>query len=98
MGQAGPLAARAGPAVVVTVARVATARATTTSSVVASLCFTRLSLSAVRRTLDGHEYDPMLLGRVVLDFVRLAKRVTEFKGRAALPSSRSKGAATTRSR
>jgi hypothetical protein len=31
----------------------------------------------------------MLLGGVVLDLLRLAKRVTDFKGPAASPSSRS---------
>ena len=60
MGQAGPLAASAGPAVVVTAARVATTRAMTTSSVVASLCFTRFSLSAAW-TLDGHDPTPLNL-------------------------------------
>src|SRR5215207_8088063 len=50
MGQAGPPAASAGRVVVVTEAKVAMTGATTMRRVIASLCFTRFSLSAVRRS------------------------------------------------
>jgi hypothetical protein len=49
MGQAGPFAAFAAGAMPVTAA-VAAIRAMTTTRVAASLCFTRFSLSAARRT------------------------------------------------
>jgi len=58
MGQAGPLAAFAAGALLVTAAAVA-ARVATTTRVAASLCFTRFSLSAVRWNLDGHDRMPL---------------------------------------
>jgi hypothetical protein len=52
----------------------------------------------VRQTLDGHEPDVARAGSVLDLSSRQGKRVTGFEGPAALPSSRSKRAATTRSR
>ena len=86
MGQLppGPFAASAGRAVVATPVRVATTRAATSSRVVASLCFTRSSLSAVRgpstatrRRRSAGRYSTSCAG----------KRVTGSEGPAALPSS-----------
>ena len=50
MGQAGPLAAFAAGALLVTAAAVAATRVATVTRVAASLCFTRFSLSAARQT------------------------------------------------
>src|SRR2546421_12109195 len=58
MGQAGPFAACAAGAVLVTAAAVAATRVTTTTRGAASLCFTRVSLSAARQTPDGHDRTP----------------------------------------
>jgi hypothetical protein len=59
MGQAGPLAAFAGGALLVTAAAVAATRVATVTRVAASLCFTRFSLSAARQTPDGHDRMPL---------------------------------------
>src|SRR5690242_2698292 len=59
MDQAGPFAAFAAGAMPVTAA-VAATRVMMTTRGAASLCFTRFSLSAARRSLDGH--DRMRLG------------------------------------
>jgi hypothetical protein len=81
MGQAGPFAAFAEGAVSVTAVRVAATRAATTSTVVASFCFTRFSLSAVRRTSTATNPDTAWAGGLALDLLRLGKRVTGFEER-----------------
>src|SRR5512132_1188422 len=87
-GSEGPGAAIAGRAVMVTVERVATTRATTTSRVVANLCLMRSTFLQCAGPLTATNPTPRGLGSI-LDLVRLGRgRVTGFKGPAALPWSR----------
>jgi hypothetical protein len=74
MGQAGPFAALAAGAMPVTAAIAAT-RAMTTTRVATSLCFTRFSLSAARRTSTATAACRSDL-RLGFPLLRAARRVT----------------------
>src|SRR6266516_1295626 len=76
MGQAGPLAAFAAGALLVTAAAVAATRVATTIRVAASLFFTRVSLSAARQTPDGHDRMPLELEARETPLLRAGRRVT----------------------
>ena len=78
-------AAIAGRVVVATEEKVAATMAATTSRVVASLCFTGLSLSAVRRPWTATQHAGRLGGRYSTSPRRGAR--DQFQGSAAVPSS-----------
>src|SRR5215213_5457122 len=74
IGHRGPEGAAAAGVVPERAAKVDTTKAATTSNDVPNLCLTRLSLSAVRQTLDGHQPTARLGWRSASDLLTSCAR------------------------